>query len=69
MQSTSQQRRTILITGANKGVGYVTVGRFLSESTPYDIILTSRDVKLGEKALTTLPKTLQHFDLSSTRCQ
>ena len=48
------QHRTILVTGANKGIGYVTVERFLSESTPYDIILTSRDVKLGEKAIETL---------------
>ena len=50
----SALRRTILITGANKGIGYVTVERFLSESTPYDIILTSRDVKLGEKAVENL---------------
>ncbi len=48
------QRRTILITGANKGIGFITVDRFLSESTPYDIILTSRDVKLGEKAVENL---------------
>ena len=50
----SSQRRTLLITGANKGIGYVTVERFLSEPTPFDIILTSRDVKLGEKAIETL---------------
>ena len=48
------QRRTIFITGANKGIGYVTVARFLSESTPYDIILTSRDVKLGATAIANL---------------
>ncbi len=63
MQATSQ-RRTILITGANKGIGYVTVDRFLSESTPYDIILTSRDVKLGEKAVETLQS--KHSKSSST---
>jgi len=53
MQSTSQ-RRTILITGANKGIGYATVETLLSESTPYDIILTSRDSKLGQEAVATL---------------
>ncbi len=58
------QRRTILITGANKGIGYVTVARFLSEPTPYDIILTSRDVKLGEKAIATLES--QHPKSTST---
>ncbi len=48
------QRRTILITGANKGIGAATVERLFSEPTPYDIILTSRDVKLGEKAVATI---------------
>ncbi len=52
MQAT--QRRTILITGANKGIGYVSAEKFFSDSAPYDIILTSRDVKLGEKAIETL---------------
>jgi len=64
MQPTSQQRRTILITGANKGIGYVTVERFLSEPTSYNIILTSRDVKLGEKAVETLQS--KHPNSTST---
>ena len=50
----SSQRRTVLITGANKGIGYATIEKLLSEPTPYDIILTSRDVTLGEKATATL---------------
>lgn len=69
MQSTSQ-RRTILITGANKGIGYSTVEILFSESTPYDIILTSRDSKLGEEAVKTLqakypnsPSTLTYYQL------
>ena len=61
MQSSSQLK-SLLITGANKGIGYATVEKLISGSTPYDIIFTSRDVKLGEKALATLqakyPKTL-----------
>ncbi len=48
------QKRLILITGANKGIGYATVDTLLSQPTPYNIILTSRDAKLGEKALETL---------------
>ncbi len=48
------QRRTILVTGANKGIGYGTIEKFFSEPTPYDLILTSRDPKLGQKAIDTL---------------
>ncbi len=48
------QRKTLLITGANKGLGYGTVEKLLSESTPYNIILTSRNTSLGEKAVSTL---------------
>jgi len=48
------QRRNLLITGANKGLGYGTVEKLLSESTPYNITLTSRDAALGEKAVSTL---------------
>ena len=51
MQSSQTQRRTLLITGANKGIGLAIVDKLLSETTPYDIILTSRDVKLGEAAI------------------
>ena len=60
----SSLRRTILITGANKGIGYATVERFLSEPTPYEIIATSRDVNLGEKAIATLQE--KHPKSSST---
>ena len=57
----SSQLRNLLITGANKGIGYGIVESLISGSTPYDIIFTSRDTKLGEKALANLrtkyPKT------------
>ncbi len=46
--------RTIVITGANKGIGYAIVNKLISEAVPYNIIITSRDQKLGEKALQTL---------------
>jgi len=48
------QRRTLLITDAFKGIGYAIVERALSESLPYDIILTSTDAALGERAISTL---------------
>jgi carbonyl reductase 1 len=48
------QRKTVLITGANKGLGYGTVEKLLSEPTPFHIISTSRDATLGEKAVSTL---------------
>lgn len=51
MQSSQTQRRTLLITGANKGIGFGIVDKLFSETTPYDIILTSRDIKLGEAAI------------------
>ncbi len=47
-------RRTIVITGANKGIGYAIVEKLITRPGPYDIILTSRDTTLGEKALKTL---------------
>ena len=48
------QKRNLLITGANKGLGYGTVEKLLSESTPYNITLTARNTALGEKAVSTL---------------
>ncbi len=48
------QKRNLLITGANKGLGYGTVEKLLSESTPYNITLTSRNTTLGEKAVAAL---------------
>ncbi len=47
-------RRTIVITGANKGLGYAIVEKLLTRPGAYDIILTSRDISLGEKAIKAL---------------
>lgn len=58
------QRRTILVTGANKGIGYGTIEKFFSEATPYDLILTSTDPKLGETAIANLKS--QHPKSTST---
>ncbi len=66
-------RRSILVTGANKGIGYGIIEKLLSGSVPYDIILTSRDVTRGEKAVSTLqskysksPSTLAYHQLEVT---
>jgi len=50
----SQQKRNLLITGANKGIGYGVVERLISVPTPFNIIFTARDEALGQKALETL---------------
>ena len=46
--------RTIVITGANKGIGYAIVEKLLAEAVPYNIIITSRDQRLGDKAVSQL---------------
>jgi len=50
----SSQKRTLLITGANRGIGYGIVEKLLSDPTPYNIIFTSRDEVAGQKVLETL---------------
>ena len=42
--------RTIIVTGANKGIGYATLEKLLQGQTPYDLILAARNPKLGEEA-------------------
>ena len=51
---TDPSPRTVVITGANKGIGYAIVEKLLQEQTPYDIILGARNEKLGTKAQSTL---------------
>ena len=53
MQS-ADSLRTVIVTGANKGIGYCIVEKLLKESNPYDIILTARNSELGEEASSTL---------------
>jgi len=54
--------RKIVVTGANKGIGYSIIETLLASTTPYDLILTARNPTLGEKAVETLrskhPKSL-----------
>jgi NAD(P)-dependent dehydrogenase (short-subunit alcohol dehydrogenase family) len=56
MQTTNNIRRTVVITGSNKGLGYNAIDQLLRESTSYDIILTARNTKLGQEAFDTLSK-------------
>jgi len=51
MASQISNNRTIIITGANKGIGYTIIETLLSESTPYTIILTARNPVLGNQAV------------------
>lgn len=53
---TTEKLRSIIITGANRGIGYVTIEKLLEEKTSYDIILTARDSQKGQEALTSLLK-------------
>ncbi|CAF3333685.1 unnamed protein product [Rotaria sp. Silwood2] len=55
MSSTSEQR-VILVTGANKGIGFEVVKKLVKESPVNNniILLGSRDLKRGEDALVRL---------------
>jgi len=71
----SSALRTVIITGANKGIGFALVERLLKESHPYDIICTARNLKLGQEAYDKLSNkykstssqlTFQQLDISSS---
>ena len=51
--SSTKQQRTILITGANKGLGFEVVKKLLKDASSSNdrILLGSRDVKRGEEAI------------------
>ncbi|CAM4858340.1 unnamed protein product [Rotaria socialis] len=51
--SSTEQKRTILATGANRGIGFLIVKKLAKESPPNStiILLGSRDLKRGEDAL------------------
>ncbi|CAF1483126.1 unnamed protein product [Adineta steineri] len=57
MSASKQQQRVILITGANKGIGFEVIKKLLEEpssSTNNLILLGSRDLKRGQDALVKL---------------
>lgn len=47
----SLTNRIIVITGANKGIGYSIAKLLFTGKTPYNVILTARNPVLGQKAL------------------
>ena len=46
-----EKRRTAIITGANKGIGFGIAKKLCSPRYAYKVILTSRNVKRGEAAM------------------
>ena len=56
--------RTVVVTGANKGIGYAILEKLLQGQTPYDIILGARNEKLGKEAQRTLS---QKYTSSSSK--
>jgi NAD(P)-dependent dehydrogenase (short-subunit alcohol dehydrogenase family) len=65
MSSKTEQQRIILITGANKGIGFEVVKKLVQKrsSNSNDVILlSSRDLKRGQEALLQLGSPLNvHF--------
>ncbi|GMH78720.1 hypothetical protein TrLO_g1458 [Triparma laevis f. longispina] len=47
-----------LITGANRGLGFECVKTILRQTDPYHVLLCSRSVAAGEKAVASLPSSL-----------
>jgi NAD(P)-dependent dehydrogenase (short-subunit alcohol dehydrogenase family) len=46
----------VLVTGANKGIGYETVKALLQSPKPYHVLLGSRSLQRGQDAVTKLQK-------------
>lgn len=46
-KSTSNNRKVILVTGGNRGLGLSTVEKFAANNTDYTVLLGSRNIKLG----------------------
>ncbi len=66
METTTQpnHQRTIVITGANKGIGFAIIEKLLASANSYNIILTARDPHRGEAAVKKL--TGAHTQSAST---
>ena len=69
------EEKVVIVTGANRGIGYSIVHSIIAQNLPYHVILCSRTAKNGEAAITSLleafpehPKThltSQVLDISS----
>lgn len=71
----SKSLRTVIVTGANRGIGYAMVERLLKEPSPFDIIFAVRNLDLGKEAVSKLTQkhttsasqlTLQQLDVSDS---
>ena len=54
----------VIVTGANKGIGYGIVEKFLTASHPYHVIMACRTIENGEDAK---KKLIQEFNVSEDR--
>jgi NADP-dependent 3-hydroxy acid dehydrogenase YdfG len=54
MSTSTTTNSIVVVTGSNTGIGYETVRAFITASTPYTVILCSRDLKKGEDAASKL---------------
>jgi NAD(P)-dependent dehydrogenase (short-subunit alcohol dehydrogenase family) len=65
MENSEPSPRTIVITGANKGIGYGIIELLLEhdKASDYNIIMTSRNVLLGEEALKNLKTNTSNNNL------
>ena len=52
MQSVAE--KTVIVTGSNKGIGYWIIAQMMKQKLPYKIILCSRSLENGEKAIAEL---------------
>ena len=59
--------KTILVTGANKGIGYGIVRKLLRDYSDTCLLLGSRDVQRGENAVKTLIEELGMFRTAATK--
>ena len=44
-------KKVVLVTGANRGLGFAIVKNLLQNNQNFDVILTSRDEKLGKESI------------------
>ena len=58
-------KKTIVVTGCNKGIGYGLVG-WLAQDSNWDIIMACRNLKLAEEALQTLKSKYPDANLKLT---
>lgn len=52
--NTNKQQRVVVVTGANKGIGYHIVQGLLKQADKPTVVLTSRDESLGRRAIDSL---------------